>query len=75
MADQGTPPQSASLSIKYPGIRCPRCGCADWRDESGRPWDITHTVNLCGHVRRYRVCRYCGQRVRTREAIELKGDA
>ena len=52
------------------GISCPRCGCRDFRDAIGRPWDVTKVVKLPGSIRRYRICRYCGKRVRTAEIID-----
>lgn len=52
------------------GIRCPKCGCADFRDEDGRPWDVIKVVRIPGAIRRYKICRYCGFRVRTKEIIE-----
>ena len=55
---------------KQRGLRCPNCGCADFRDEMGRPWDTVKTVNIPGAVRRYKICRYCGKMVRTKEKIE-----
>ena len=55
---------------KNTGLRCPACGCADFRDEFGRPWETVRTVNIPGAVRRYKICRYCGRKVRTREVIE-----
>ena len=55
---------------KQAGLRCPNCNCADFKDEQGRPWDTRKTVNIPGAVRRYKICRYCGKTVRTRETIE-----
>ena len=55
---------------KYSGLKCPRCGCADFRTVDGRPWDTVKTVNIPGAVRRYKVCRYCGKTIRTRETID-----
>ena len=55
---------------KRAGLVCPKCGCADWRDEAGRPWQTTKTVNMPGAVRRYKICRHCGRRVRTKEIID-----
>ena len=52
------------------GLKCPRCGCADFRAEDGRPFDTVKTVNIPGAIRRYKICRWCGKRVRTRETIE-----
>lgn len=52
------------------GIRCPKCGCADFRDEEGRPWEVTNVVKIPGATRRYKNCRHCGHRVRTKETIE-----
>ena len=44
------------------GLKCPRCGCRMFRTAT--------TVPLAGQVRRYRVCRHCGRRIRTRETID-----
>jgi len=52
------------------GIRCPRCGCADLRGYDGRPWRTVKTLPIPGAIRRYRICRNCGRRVRTREIID-----
>ncbi len=58
------------------GLRCPKCGCADFYDEDGRPYgfDTITTVPLPGAIRRYKICRHCGKRVRTREVIEKTKD-
>jgi len=55
---------------KIKGLKCPRCGCNDFRTEDGRPWDTVKTVNIFGAVRRYKICRYCGKRIRTKEVVE-----
>ncbi len=55
---------------KQTGLKCPRCGCADFRDEMGRPWDTVKTIPIPGAIRRYKICRYCGKKVRTKEIIE-----
>jgi len=62
------------------GIRCPRCGCRDMRDEdSGLPvsvapkWKVTKVEKGRGYIRRRRVCRNCGGVVFTKEKIE-KGE-
>jgi hypothetical protein len=52
------------------GIRCPKCGCADFKDEDGRPWEVLNVKKIPGAIRRYMVCRYCGRRIRTKEVIE-----
>jgi len=52
------------------GIKCPKCGCADFRDDAGRPWQTVKTVHVPGAIRRYKVCRHCGHRIRTKETIE-----
>jgi len=52
------------------GIACPKCGCRDFRDDQGRPWQTIKTVPIPGAVRRYKICRHCGRRVRTKEVIE-----
>ena len=47
------------------GIICPKCGCRDWR--------VMDSVALPnGNIRRYRVCRHCGKRIRTIERIDPK---
>ena len=57
---------------KPQGLRCPKCNCADFYDEDGRPagFGTTHKLNLSGAVRRYKYCRNCGKRVRTKEVID-----
>jgi len=65
--------ESVSKEKKKPqGLRCPKCGCADFRDELGMPagFVTTHTVPLPGAIRRYKYCRNCGKRIRTKEMIE-----
>jgi len=52
------------------GLQCPRCGCRDLLDASGRPWPVTHTITMLRSIRRYRICRHCGAKVRTKETIE-----
>lgn len=52
------------------GLQCPNCGCEDFRDEMGRPWETVKTVLILGAVRRYKICRYCGKKIRTKEIIE-----
>jgi len=58
-------PQTESISLaklqreNRAGLRCPKCNCGDWRTE--------RTEKANGHVRRVRVCRYCGHRMTTRE--------
>jgi len=45
------------------GLRCPKCGCGHFETDK--------TVPIPGRrIRRYKVCRYCGRRVRTTETIE-----
>ena len=45
------------------GLRCPGCGCGHFETDK--------TVPVSGRrIRRYKVCRYCGRRVRTTERIE-----
>lgn len=44
------------------GLACPDCGCKDFR--------AANTVRIAGGIRRYKVCRHCGRRIRTREKIE-----
>jgi len=58
------------------GLRCPKCGCADFYDESGLPvgFVTTHTVPLVGVIRRYKYCRNCGKRIRTKEVVEKELD-
>jgi len=55
---------------KKQGLGCTNCGCKDFRDELGRPFKTVKTVNIPGAIRRYKICRYCGKRVRTKETIE-----
>ncbi|NIP26657.1 MAG: hypothetical protein GWN94_19800 [Phycisphaerae bacterium] len=55
---------------KNVGLKCPKCGCADFRTEDGRPWKTVTTVPIPGAVRRYKICRHCGKRIRTKETIE-----
>ncbi len=44
------------------GLECPRCGC--------RHFFTTHTEPLRdGRIRRRRLCRYCGRRIVTYEAV------
>lgn len=44
------------------GIACQKCGCCDWRVRNSVPRD--------GEIRRYRVCRHCGN---VRRTIERAG--
>lgn len=53
------------------GLKCPTCGCQDFRGSDGRPWNVTRTMPIPNGVRRYRTCRHCGTKVRTRETIEF----
>jgi transcriptional regulator NrdR family protein len=56
---------------KPKGLRCSKCGCADFRDENGRPFKTVKTMPLPGNaIRRYKICRYCGKRIRTKEVID-----
>jgi len=64
---------------KPKGLICPRCGCSDFRNEDGspddiaqpvRPWETVSTIKGKNYIRRYKSCRYCGKRVRTKETIE-----
>jgi hypothetical protein len=41
------------------GIACPKCGCRHLR--------VVTTDPLDGEIRRYRMCRHCGRRIRTFE--------
>jgi len=66
-APQSPPPAACP---KPPGIVCPRCGCADLRENPTEAWFITHTRPQHGFIRRRRVCRYCGHPVHTREKVE-----
>ena len=52
------------------GLKCPKCGCADFRDEIGRPWKTVKTQPIPYAIRRYKTCRYCGKKVRTKEVID-----
>lgn len=45
------------------GIRCPKCGCRDLL--------TGNTIKQLGRIIRYRICRYCGKRIRTKEKIDL----
>lgn len=55
---------------KQVGLECPECGCKDFRDEQGNPWVTTNTIPILGAIRRYKYCRYCGKKIRTKEVIE-----
>lgn len=44
------------------GLHCPRCHCRDLRNTGGTVAGVRSKI-------RYRVCRNCGQRVRTKETI------
>lgn len=46
------------------GLRCPGCGCRDFR--------TPNVVEIPDAVRRYKQCRNCGKRIRTREARDDK---
>jgi len=50
--------------IEDRGIRCPACGCRDLK--------VVNTIRQLGRIVRYRVCRYCGKRIRTIEAENIK---
>lgn len=52
------------------GLQCPVCGCKDILDQDGRPWTTSRTIKLHRMIRRYRICRNCGKRIRTREVID-----
>jgi len=61
------------LGPKKPtGIRCPNCHCQDLLDDETRPMHVVKTVRGKGFIRRYRYCRHCGRRVRTREALDVQ---
>lgn len=45
------------------GIQCPRCGCRDLH--------VANTIMQLGRVIRYRQCRHCGKRIRTKESPEI----
>ena len=47
------------------GIQCPGCGCKDLRASYRKPWN--------GGYRRVRICRNCGRRVITFEAVTGNG--
>ncbi len=50
------------------GVVCPRCG--------GTKWKVGETRPAPGRLLRFRVCKGCNKRVRTREVIEADlGDA
>lgn len=53
-------PDESSEVKKPTGIKCPRCHCYHM-------WSVRDTDVINGAVRRYRVCRNCGQIVRTME--------
>ena len=62
---------------KIKGLICPKCGCADFKLDDGspantppRPWDTIKTVRGKNYIRRYKTCRLCGRRIRTKEIIE-----
>ncbi|MGA2324294.1 MAG: hypothetical protein ABSG22_10645 [Sedimentisphaerales bacterium] len=61
---------STESQMPIVGIRCPKCGCADFKDEDGRSWEVLNVKKIPGAIRRYMICRYCGRRVRTKEVIE-----
>lgn len=42
---------------------CPDCGCQDFRVTNSLHWEA-------GQKRRYRVCRHCGYKIRTREVLD-----
>jgi DNA-directed RNA polymerase subunit RPC12/RpoP len=44
------------------GIRCPACGCRDLH--------VVNTIVQLGRIIRYRQCRHCGKRIRTKERID-----
>ena len=52
------------MAKKEKGIACPDCGC--------RHLIVDATRKFFGGVTRYRICRNCGRRVRTREIIKKK---
>jgi len=52
------------MSEKKDGLKCPVCGCSDLR--------TPNVINIPGAIRRYKICRYCGKRVRTKEVIEVR---
>jgi transcriptional regulator NrdR family protein len=44
------------------GLICPYCG--------HHSFETVKTIPLLGWIRRYRICKNCGRKVRTREIIE-----
>lgn len=44
------------------GLECPKCGCRDLR--------VWMTRRERSRIRRVRICRHCGQRVISYEAID-----
>ena len=65
------------INEKPKGLQCPKCGCGDFRLDNGlpgdtphRPWDTVKTIQGKNYVIRYKICRYCGHRIRTKEVIE-----
>lgn len=69
-------PAAIAPESQADGIRCPKCRCADLRDPARwtpgdvPEWEVRKTVRVPHAIRRYRVCRNCGRRVRTREVID-----
>ena len=48
------------------GVECPKCGCKDLR--------VFSTRKELRRIKRVRVCRCCGAKIRTYEMIELVTD-
>lgn len=44
-------------------LTCPACGCHEFRTPDSEPW-------INGNKRRYRQCRHCKLRVRTKEVVD-----
>jgi len=44
------------------GLKCPRCAC--------RHFYTVNTKRLRGWIRRRKVCRNCGRKIRTRERLD-----
>ena len=47
---------AAAARAEGTGIKCPRCGCLQFRDGQ----NVRNTRRVKGGVRRYRTCRACG---------------
>lgn len=53
-------PESKKLVKNFTqGISCPRCGC--------RHWEVAESLRIGGRIERWRKCRNCPTRIRTKE--------